>query len=177
MPYNGGDVSLCQMHWLNIYLESIVFVVKQFVKPIDTKTNNTLCVNVCYKNVFISFVFIVFNSGFIDNHCRFTREDSSPSDDGGDSQSTIFVIGGGEYLNQTPSPTTSNNIVAANTMPLSTNNLASSQSNNNHSVIAAATNSNNFSNLTSAHSANVIATAPISSERLVPAKMIRRRRI
>lgn len=49
----------------------------------------------------INVVFLICVSGYnIDNHGRYTRDDSSNSDDGGDSQSTIFIIGGGEILNQ-----------------------------------------------------------------------------
>lgn len=119
------------------------------------------------------FVSIVFNSGFIDNHGRYAREDSSASDDGGDSQSTVFIIGSGEYLTQTPVVTTQmqtpTSVVTVTSVPLLNNSLASSQSNN-----SIASNLNSFSNLTSAHSVSVLPTSTISSERLVD-RHIRRR--
>lgn len=138
-----------------------------------------LCiVNVCVKKslFIVLYSIFVFNSGFmLDSHGRYTRDDSSASDDGGDSQSTVFMIGGGEYLTQTPVVTTqiqtSNNVVTVTSVPLMNNSVASSQSNNNIAAAAAATaaaaNTNNFSNLTSAHSVSTLPTPPISGERLV----------
>lgn len=111
----------------------------------------------------------------LDNHGRYARDDSSASDDGGDSQSTVFMIGGGEFLNQTPVVTsqiqTPNNVVTVTSVPL-VNSSSSSQSNNNIAAAAAAaaavaTNFNNFSNLTSAHSVSALTTPSILSERLV----------
>lgn len=112
--------------------------------------------------------------GFIDNHGRYAREDSSASEDGGDSQSTVFIIGSGDYLNQTSVATTQctpTSVVTVTTVPLINNCLASHQSNNN---IAVTSNSNNFSNLASAHSVNALSTPQNAIERLVPAKFIHR---
>ncbi|XP_031628068.1 stromal interaction molecule homolog isoform X5 [Contarinia nasturtii] len=105
--------------------------------------------------------------GFIDNHGRYARDDSSASDDGGgDSQSTIFMIGSGDYLNQAP-------VVTTQSVPQLNNSITSAQSNNNIAVVS---NSNNASNLTSAHSVTTLATPSISSERLVSTRLIRPRR-
>lgn len=121
----------------------------------------------CFKKKSLQrFVSIVFNSGFIDNHGRYAREDSSASDDGGDSQSTVFIIGSGEYLTQTPVVTTQmqtpTSVVTVTSVPLLNNSLASSQSNN-----SIASNLNSFSNLTSSYSVSALPTSTISSERLV----------
>lgn len=104
--------------------------------------------------------------GYIDNHGRYARDDSSASDDGGDSQSTVFIIGSGDYLNQNPVTTqcAATSVVTVTSVPLLNNCIASSQSNNNIATTPSAT---NFSNLSSAHS--VSALAPQNSvERLVP---------
>lgn len=116
--------------------------------------------------IVIVFVFIV-QLGFIDNHGRYARDDSSASDDGGDSQSTVFIIGSGDYLNQTPSATTQcapTSVVTVTSVPLLTNCLVTTQSNNN---IAVTSNPTNFSNLTSAHSVNVLSAPSNQIERLV----------
>lgn len=145
----------------NVNVQQIVFV----------KKPNVCGVTVVF--IVLHFVSIVY-AGFIDNHGRYARDDSSASDDGGgDSQSTIFMIGSGDYMNQTSVVTTPNNIATINSMPLLNNSISSSQSNNN---IAAASNSNNFSNLTSAHSVTTLTTPSISSERLVSTRLIRQRR-
>lgn len=106
--------------------------------------------------------------GYIDNHGRYARDDSSASDDGGDSQSTVFIIGSGDYLNQNPVVTTTpTSVVTVTSVPLLNNCIASSQSNNNIATTPSAT---NFSNLSSSHS--VSALAPQNSfERLVPASI------
>lgn len=107
-----------------------------------------------------------FTVGFIDNHGRYAREDSSASDDGGDSQSTVFIIGSGDYLSQNPVVATQmqtpTSVVTVTSVPLLNNSLASSQSNN-----SIASNLTNFSNLTSAHSVSALPTSAISNERLV----------
>lgn len=106
--------------------------------------------------------------GYIDNHGRYARDDSSASDDGGDSQSTVFIIGSGDYLNQNPVVTTTpTSVVTVTSVPLLNNCIASSQSINNIATTPSAT---NFSNLSSSHS--VSALAPQNSfERLVPASI------
>lgn len=115
--------------------------------------------------------------GFIqDNPNRFTREDSSASDDGGDSQSqsTVFILGGDYQMPSTTAQYTVTNVcTTVNTAPISnTNNtvssLATSQSLNNTIVTAVtANNTNSFSNLTSAHSASAILIPQSAFERLV----------
>lgn len=113
--------------------------------------------------------------GFIqENPNRFTREDSSASDDNGDSQSqsTAFIVGGEYQMPSTTAQFTSTNACAVNTAPISnTNNtvssLSTSQSLNNTSVTATANNANSYSNLTSAHSASAILMPQSSFERLV----------
>lgn len=121
--------------------------------------------------VFIDIVLFIpcIQLGFIDNHGRYAREDSSASDDGGDSQSTIFIIGSGDYMTQTPVVTTqcTTNVATVTTVPLVNTNLYSAQSNNN---IAVASNVNNFTNLTSAQSVSALSTPHNFNERLVCAK-------
>ena len=119
---------------------------------------------------------VVLIKGYIDNHGRYARDDSSASDDGGDSQSTVFIIGSGEYLNQIPpvatTPTTTPTSMASVTsVPLANNNssnnssnLASSQLNNN---IILTSNSTNLSNMTSAQSVSALSSPLNSVERLV----------
>lgn len=123
-----------------------------------------------------------FKLGYIDNHGRYARDDSSASDDGGDSQSTVFIIGSGEYLNQTPSPVTtpttpitppsssSTSVVTVTSVPLSNANannnsnnssLASSQLNNNMILTS------NTPNMTSAQSVSALSSSQNSVERLV----------
>lgn len=137
----------------------------------------------CEKIVYSPHRYIVFcihcpsQLGFIDNHGRYGRDDSSASDDGGDSQSTIFIIGSGEYLNQTPTATTQGtptSVVTVTSVPLVNNNLASSQTNNNVMVTS---NSTNFSNLTSSQSINAISTPQNTAERLVRTKCVYRRNL
>lgn len=85
-----------------------------------------------------------FRIGYVDNPSRYSREDSSASDDGGDSQSTSFMIGSGELLNQTA------------TISNPASNSTSSQ---------AAMIGNNFTNLKSTQSASSISTHMNSYER------------
>lgn len=126
-------------------------------------------------SVFIVLYPLYSNSGFIDNHGRYAREDSSASDDGGDSQSTVFIIGSGDHLSQTPVVTTQiqtpTSVVTVTSVPIINNSLATSQSNNN--IVS---NSNNFSNLTSSYSVSALPTSSISSERLVLVHTIDSRR-
>lgn len=105
-------------------------------------------------------------TGFmLENHGRYTREDSSASDDGGDSQSNIFIIGSDQY----PSATTlctSTSVITVSTVPMSSSmNTLSTQAINNTAVTS--NTNNNHSNLTSAHSANSILMPQSSFERLV----------
>lgn len=123
--------------------------------------NNTI-------NSMFSFVLI---SGYIDSHGRYGREDSSASDDGNDSQSTIFIVGSGEFLNQPQSSTLnlSNAVTVASgatavaaTTPTTATSAAAFTS------TSPSNNPSNFSNLTSAHSASAIHTQVVSpNERLV----------
>lgn len=128
------------------------------------------------KSSSISFCPFIIQLGFIDNHGRYAREDSSASDDGGDSQSTIFIIGSGDYLTQTPVVTTqcTTNVATVTSVPLGNSNLCSSQSNNNIAVASSA--SNYCTNLTSAHSVSALSTSQNSNERLVGVRLFRRRR-
>lgn len=111
----------------------------------------------------ICFCFIKL--GYIDNHGRYARDDSSASDDGGDSQSTIFIIGGSEILNQSSSqPATPLSTSAA-----MTNLVNPTATFSNTTPIASNCNAiNNYSNLSSAHSVSAIFTSQNSCERLVP---------
>lgn len=122
--------------------------------------------------------------GFMqDNSSRFTREDSSASDDGGDSQSqsTVFILGGDYQMPSTTAQFTSmTNVCTVSTVPISnTNNtvssLTTSQSLNNTIVTAVAANTtNSFSNLTSAHSASAILIPQGPFERLVCPRFLTR---
>lgn len=124
--------------------------------------------------------------GYIDNHGRYARDDSSASDDGGDSQSTVFIIGSGEYLNQIPpatstSPPTpavtaaagtaaaSTSVVTVTSMPLASN---TSSNNHNNNLASSQINSNiiltsNSPHLTSAQSVSALSSSQNSVDRLV----------
>lgn len=109
--------------------------------------------------------------GFMqDNTNRFTREDSSASDDNGDSQSqsTVFILGGDYQMPSTTAQYTSMTNVSASNAISTASSLATSQSLNNTIVTAVAANAtNSFSNLTSAHSASAILIPQGPFERLV----------
>lgn len=83
------------------------------------------------NQVLLSCIPRTFQIGHLDNHSRYSREDSSASDDGGDSQSTNFLIGSGELLNKTAiiSNTASNSTLSqAGMIGNSSTNLTSTQS-------------------------------------------------
>lgn len=120
-----------------------------------------------------SYLFVfVFHLGYLDNHGRYTRDDSSASDDGGDSQSTIFIIGGGEFLNQSQSVAPQCTSINAITVTSVVNTCNSTPTNCTYTTVTTPTASNNiannnFSNMSSAHSASAIFTSQNSCERLV----------
>lgn len=131
-------------------------------------------------------IVVIIHLGYLDNHGRYARDDSSASDDGGDSQSTVFIIGSGEYLNQIPpvTPTTpptsaaaaaaaSTSVVTVTSVPLASNinsnnhnnSLTSSQINSN--IILTSNSPNVSSNMTSAQSVSALSSSQNSVERLV----------
>lgn len=109
---------------------------------------------------FISFPTRFGTVGFIDNANRHGREDSSNSDDGGDSQSTIFIIGGNEFPSQTANSNLSNSTPAISSAT-AMNAVSSSGS-------TTPIQSSNPT-MTSSQSANAISSAQLcnSNERLV----------
>lgn len=130
-------------------------------------------------------IVVIIHLGYLDNHGRYARDDSSASDDGGDSQSTVFIIGSGEYLNQIPpvTPTTPQTPAAtvaatASTSVVTSVPLASNINSNNHnnSLASSQINSNIIltsnspsvsSNMTSAQSVSALSSSQNSVERLV----------
>lgn len=100
--------------------------------------------------------------GYIDSHGRFAREDSSNSDDGGDSQSTIFIIGGSDFPNQAPqsaAPPGISTVVSSVSLPASTFSVATTPT----SPTSPTANPICLATISSSQSANAIN----SNERLV----------
>lgn len=116
----------------------------------------------------INVVFLICVTGYnIDNHGRYTRDDSSNSDDGADSQSTIFIIGGGEILNQAQL-SQATNAIPSNAVP-SGGAVTPASINTSSSFATTPTSPNpNTTNLTSSFSTSAINTQLSNySERLV----------